>query len=119
MSTIPIAQQSFDSLDAMMRAYAAEAVRLAAEDHGMALDFSPESIPSLETVLSARTPIPQPEQEEATRLWGAYYGEIFRRKFPAEWIMAVYPGQLNSGRSDAGTDLAMPALDVSGSQIYP
>jgi hypothetical protein len=120
MSTAtPIAQQSFDSLDAMMRAYAAEAVRLAAEDHGMALDFSPESIPHLETVLSARTPIPQPEQEEATRLWGAYYGEIFRRKFPAEWIMAVYPGQLNSGRSDAGTELSMPALDVSGSHIYP
>jgi hypothetical protein len=115
----PIAQQSFDSLDAMMLAYAAEAVRLAAEDHGMALDFSPESIPRLETVLSARTPIPQPEQEEATRLWGAYYGEIFRRKFPAEWIMAVYPGQLNSGRADAGTELAMPALDVSGSHIYP
>jgi hypothetical protein len=85
----------------------------------MALDFSPESIPRLETVLSARTPIPQPEQEEATRLWGAYYGEIFRRKFPAEWIMAVYPGQLNSGRADAGTELAMPALDVSGSHIYP
>jgi hypothetical protein len=120
MSTAsPIAQQSFDSLDAMMRAYAAEAVRLAAEDHGMALDFSPESIPSLETVLSARTPIPQPEQEEATRLWGAYYGEIFRRKFPAEWIMAVYPGQLNSGRADAGTELSMPALDLSGSHVYP
>jgi hypothetical protein len=120
MSTAsPIAQQSFDSLDAMMRAYAAEAVRLAAEDHGMVLDFSPESIPHLETVLSARTPIPQPEQEEATRLWGAYYGEIFRRKFPAEWIMAVYPGQLNSGRSDAGTELSMPALDLSGSHVYP
>jgi hypothetical protein len=85
----------------------------------MALDFTPESIPHLETVLSARTPIPQPEQEEATRLWGAYYGEIFRRKFPADWIMAVYPGQLNSGRSDAGTELSMPALDVAGSHIYP
>jgi hypothetical protein len=118
-SSTPLSQQSFDSLDAMMRAYAAEAVRLAAEDHGMALDFSPESIPRLETVLSARTPIPQPEQEEANRLWGAYYGEIFRRKFPAEWIMAVYPGQLNSGRADAETEVAMPALDVAGSHIYP
>src|ERR1700735_392637 len=101
MSTAsPISQQSFDSLDAMMRAYAAEAVRLAGEDHGMALDFSPDSIPRLETVLSARTPIPQPERAAAARLWGASYGEVFRRKFPAEWIMAVYPGQLNSGRSD-------------------
>ena len=115
----PLSQQSFDSLDAMMRAYAADAVRLAAEDHGMALDFSPESIPRLETVLSARTPIPRDEHEEATRLWGGYYGEVFRRKFPAEWVMAVYPGQLNSGRADTGTELAMPALDVAGSQIYP
>jgi hypothetical protein len=114
-----VSQQSFDSLDAMMRAYAAEAVRIAAADHGMDLDYTPESIPRLETVLSARTPIPEPEHEEATRLWGAYYGEIFRKKYPAEWIMAVYPGQLNSGRADAGTEMAMPALDIAGSQIYP
>ena len=33
--------KEFDSLDAMMRAYAEEAVRLAAEDHGMTLDYSP------------------------------------------------------------------------------
>src|ERR1700727_930910 len=97
----PLSQQSFDSLDAMMRAYAAEAVRLANLDHGMELDSTPDSIPSLETVLSARTPIPDAEQKEATRLWGAYYGEIFRKKYPAEWVMAVYPGQLNSGRADA------------------
>ena len=115
----PLAQQSFDSLDTMMKAYAAEAVRLAQADHGMTLDYTPDSISRLETVLSARTPIPQEEHEEATRLWGAYYGEIFRHKFPAEWIMAVYPGQLNSGRADTGTELAMPALDIRGSHIYP
>ncbi len=114
-----LAQKEFDSLEAMMRAYADEAVRIAAEDHGMNFDYSPESIPSLETVLSARAPVAQPEEEEATRLWGAYYGEIFRRKFPAEWIMAVYPGQLNSGRSDAATELAMPVLDIAGSHVYP
>jgi|ERR1035438_4993693 hypothetical protein len=118
-SARPVSQQSFDSLDAMMKACAEEAVRLAAADHGMALDYTPESIPLLETVLSARTPIPQEEHEEATRIWGAYYGEIFRHKFPADWIMAVYPGQLNSGRADTGTELAMPALDVAGSHIYP
>jgi len=87
----PPTGKEFDSLDAMMRAYAEEAVRLAAEDHGMTLDYSPESISPLETVLSARTPIPESEHEEATRLWGAYYGEIFRRRYPADWIMAIYP----------------------------
>ncbi|HUB19232.1 MAG TPA: hypothetical protein VL990_11405 [Acidobacteriaceae bacterium] len=114
-----LAQQSFDSLDAMMKAYAEEAVRLAATDHGMTLDFTPASIPRLETVLAARSPIPETEQEEATRLWGAYFGEIFRRKHTGEWIMAVYPGQLNSGRADAGSEMAMPALDIRGSHVYP
>jgi hypothetical protein len=91
----------------------------------MALDFSPGSIARLETVLAARTPVPESDQEEATRLWGAYFGEIFRHRYPAcEWIMAVYPGQyrsgqLNSGRSDADEELAMPALDHRGSHIYP
>ena len=103
----------------MMEAYAGEAVRLAATDHGMRLDFTPGSIAQLETVLAARSPVPESEQEEATRLWGAYYGEVFRRQFPAQWIMAVYPGQLNSGRADAGQELAMPALEIRGSHIYP
>ncbi|HEX4037406.1 MAG TPA: hypothetical protein VHX37_05050 [Acidobacteriaceae bacterium] len=120
-----LAQQSFASLDAMMQAYAGEAARIAEVDHGMALDYSPESIARLETVLAARGPAAESEQDEATRLWGAYYGEIFRHRWPAcQWVMAVYPGQykagqLNSGRADAGTDLAMPALDHNGSHVYP
>jgi hypothetical protein len=119
MSAAHFSQQSFDSLDAMMEAYAAEAIRLAEADHGMGLDYTPESISRLETVVAARGPVPEPEQEEATRLWGAYYGEVFRRKYGGDWIMAVYPGQLNSGRSDAGEEVAMPALDIRGSQVYP
>lgn len=102
-----------------MKAYAEQAVRLAEADHGMVLDYSPESIPRLETVLAARSPVPDAELEEATRLWGAYYGEVFRRKYSGDWIMAVYPGQLNSGRSDAGAEMAMPALDIHGSHVYP
>ena len=103
----------------MMEAYAQEAVRVADADHGMALDYTPESIVRLETVLAARSPVPESDQEEATRLWGAYYGEVFRRRYPADWIMATYPGQLNSGRADAETEVAMPALDIRGSQVYP
>jgi hypothetical protein len=118
-ATRTVSQQSFDSLDAMMEAYAQEAVRVAEADHGMALDYTPDSIPRLETVLAARGPVPESEQEEATRLWGAYYGEVFRRKYPADWIMAVYPGQLNSGRADAETEVAMPVLDIRGSHVYP
>jgi hypothetical protein len=119
MSAQSLSKQEFDSLEAMMRAHAAEAVRIAATAHGMTLDFSPESIAPLETVLSARSPVPESQQEEATRLWGAYYGEIFRRRYPAEWIMAVYPTPQYAGRQDAGSDVAMPALDIGGSHVYP
>ncbi len=103
------AGRSFDSLDAMMEAYAEDAVRLAAADHGMSLDFTPESVARLETVLAARIPVPDADLEEATRLWGAYFGELIRRRYPAEWIMTVYPGG----------EFAMPALDIGGSQVYP
>ncbi|MGB6130720.1 MAG: hypothetical protein WBG54_02985 [Acidobacteriaceae bacterium] len=103
------AGRSFDSLAAMMEAYAGYAVHLAAADHGMSLDFTPESVSRLETVMSARIPVPDGDLEEVTRLWGAYFGELIRRRYPAEWIMSVYPGG----------DFAMPALDIGGSQVYP
>jgi hypothetical protein len=114
-----LSQQSFDSLSGMMEAWAEEAVRIADDDHGITLDFTAESIARLETVLAARSPIPEAEQEEETRLWGAWYGEVFRRRYPAEWIMAVYPGQLNAGHADAGSEIAMPALNIQGSHVYP
>lgn len=102
-----------------MMAYAEAAVRIAGEDHGMTLDFSPDSIAQLETVLAARIPMPEAELEDATRLWGGYFGEVFRRKYPAEWVMALYPTPQNSGRPTSAEDMSMPALSVGGSQIYP
>jgi hypothetical protein len=93
----------------MMEAYAEDAVRLAADEQGMSLDYTPESISRLETVLAAQVPVPDVDLEEATRLWGAYFGELIRRRYPAEWIMSVYPGG----------QFAMPALDIGGSQVYP
>lgn len=104
-----LAGQQFDSLDAMMSAYAQEAVRLAAESHGMLLDYSAESVSRLDTVLSAEKLDSSTDLEWATRLWGGYFGEVFRHHFPAGWVMSVYPGG----------DLAMPALEVGKSQLYP
>ncbi|HEX4005145.1 MAG TPA: hypothetical protein VHX60_03120 [Acidobacteriaceae bacterium] len=115
---IQLAGGAFDSLEAMMRAHAEAAVRLAANDHGMTLDYSPESVARLETVLAARIPVPEAEIEKATLLWGGYFGEVFRRKYPAEWIMAVYPGQTPDTPSESSA-VSMPALDVDGSHIYP
>ena len=109
MDPIQISGAEFDSLDAMMCAAADQALRIAADDHGMTLDYSPESIGPLETVLAARTPVREADLENETRTWGAYFGEVLRRRYPAEWIMAVYPGR----------DVAMPALNVGGSHVYP
>ena len=106
---IQIAGAEFESLDAMMHAAADNAVRIAADDHGMTLDYSRESIARLETVLAARAPVPGADMESETRLWGAYFGEVFRGRYPGEWIMAVYPGR----------DVAMPALNIGGSHVYP
>ena len=106
---IQLSGGEYESLEAMMRAEATRAVQIAVDDHGMALDYSPESVAQLETVLAARTPVPEKEIENATRLWGAYFGEVFRRRYPGEWIMAVYPGR----------EISMPALDIRGSHVYP
>lgn len=115
----PLADRTFDSLSAMMQAYAAEAVRIAAEDHGLDLDYTPASVARLETVLAARGPVHEEEQQEATRLWGAWFGEIFRRRYDGEWIMAVYPTQPGAVQQGAGEEMAMPALDIRGSHVYP
>ena len=102
-------EQEFDSLESMMGAFAEEAVRQAATSHGMILDFSPESVARLETVLAAEGPVAGGDLEWATKLWGSYFGEVFRHNHPADWVMSVYPG----------STLSMPALDVQGSQLYP
>lgn len=92
-----------------MGAFAEEAVLQAASSHGMMLDFSPESVARLETVLAAESPVAGSDLEWATKLWGSYFGEVFRHNHPAEWVMSVYPG----------SQMSMPALDAHGSQLYP
>jgi len=116
---IEISGAAFNSLDAMMLAHAEAAVRLAADDHGMTLDYSPDSVARLETILAARSPVAEADLDEAIQTWGAYFGEIFRRRYAADWIMAVYPRQAGGEPVAPDQDVAMPALDIEGSQVYP
>jgi len=104
-----LATASFDSLDAMMQAYAAEAVRIAAAEHRMQLDYSAASIEALESILAALAPAPADDLEWLTKLWGSYFGEVFRRRYSSEWTMSGYPG----------SQLAIPTLEIGGSRIYP
>ena len=104
-----LANATFDSLDAMMEAHAKEAVKLAASEHGTTLDYSPASIEALENILNALTPAQDSDLEWLTKLWGSYFGEVFRRRYSSTWAMSVYPG---------GT-FAVPTLEIGGSRIYP
>ena len=100
---------SFDSLDAMMQAYAAEAVRVAASEHRAKLDYSTTSIDALESILSTLVQPPAEDLEWLTKLWGSYFGEVFRRRYSSTWTMSEYPGG----------QLAIPTVEIGGSRIYP
>jgi len=100
---------SFDSLDAMMQAYAAEAVRVAASEHRAKLDYSTTSIDALESILSTLVQPPAEDLEWLTKLWGSYFGEVFRRRYSSTWTMSEYPGG----------QLAVPTVEIGGSRIYP
>lgn len=104
-----LASTTYDSLEAMMQAYAAAAVRMAAADHGSKLDYSAASIDALENILDALTPAAESDLEWLTKLWGSYFGEVFRRRYPSEWTMSEYPG----------AKFAVPTLEIGGSRIYP
>jgi hypothetical protein len=104
-----LASSTFNSLDAMMQAYAEEAVRVAGSEHGKKLDYSANSIEVFESILDSLTPAPESDLEWLTKLWGSYFGEVFRRRYSAEWTMSEYPG----GR------FAVPTLEIGGSRIYP
>jgi hypothetical protein len=100
-------ESNFASLDAMMSAYAEQAVRLAWSDHRRRLDLSESSIDQLEQILAGQA---AEDLEFQTRLWGSYFGEVIRRRFAGEWELAPYPG---------GGVAVVPTLLVRGSRLYP
>ena len=106
-----LAETTFDSLDDMSIAYAAEAVRSAPRDLQRSLDYSAASILALERILDTLSPPPaiQDDQDYLTRLWGSYFGETLRRQFGGQWSMSVYPG----------SEFAVPTLEINGSRLYP
>jgi len=102
-----LAESNFASLDAMMSAYAEEAVRVAWSDHRQRLDLGESSIEFLEQILEGQS---ADDLEFQTRLWGSYFGEVIRRRFGGEWELSQYPG--------GGVSL-VPAILIRGSRLYP
>jgi len=100
----------------MMEGYASAAADLSRDRYHHRLDFTDHSITALEAVLSELAEsIPSDANEDGpdwdfeVRLWGAYLGEVLRRRYNGAWEMSSYPGSVS----------AMPAIEIRGSRLFP
>lgn len=93
----------------MMQGYAQAAARVAREQFHRKLDFSSESIEGLDEVLVLVSETPELDIDFEVRLWGSYLGEVLRRRYAGGWEMTRYPGG----------DMAVPAVEVRGSRLFP
>jgi hypothetical protein len=114
---------NFPSIDAMIRAYADEAVLLARQQHRTLLDYGPASVAALERIVDGQAAV---DLDFQSRLWGSYFGEVLRRRWNGIWLLAAYPGshvssgQVSSSPVSAGpAEPVVPTLDVAGSRLWP
>jgi hypothetical protein len=99
----------FPDLGAMMEGYAQAAAGRARDEFRLNLDFSSDSIDSLDDVLVIVGESPELDLDFETRVWGSYLGEVLRRRYAGTWEMTQYPGGA----------VAVPAVDVRGSRLFP
>jgi hypothetical protein len=104
---------TFDSIDAMIRAHADEAVLVARQQHRVLFDYTPASVGLLEHLLDGQAAV---DLDFQSRLWGSYFGEVLRRRWNGLWLLAPYPG---SHESPGKADSVIPTLDVAGSRLWP
>jgi hypothetical protein len=100
---------SFPDLEAMMGGYARAAADLARNQFKQKLDFSAESIDSLDDILVLVGESPEMDLDFEVRLWGSYLGEVLRRRYAGTWEMTQYPGGA----------AAVPSVEVRGSRLFP
>jgi hypothetical protein len=107
---------SSENIDQYMISLSTQAVERARSSYGITLDYTPDSVKQVETLLATKYDLqkthPMTEQEiaDAAHLWGAYIGEVIKRTHPAHWVR---------DSSVAGKD-ALPIVyeDKSG-ESYP
>jgi hypothetical protein len=93
----------------MMEGYAQAAIEVAKSDFRQALDFSSDSISSLDEILVLLSESLDIDLDFESRLWGSYLGEVLRQRYAGSWEMTQYPGG----------EHAVPAVDVRGSRLFP
>lgn len=94
-----------DSVEQMVFEYASEAVAQARAAK-VQLDFSEASVEKLEELVGAASP---QNLDEASKMWGAYFGEVVRRRWGGDWSIESYPG----------AQFATLTLTVHGSKLFP
>ena len=100
---------TFPDLGTMMEGYAQAAVECARREFKQKLDFKEESIDGLDNILVMVAESPEVDVDFEARLWGSYLGEVLRQRYAGSWEMTQYPGGL----------VAVPAVDVRGSRLFP
>jgi hypothetical protein len=93
------------SIEQLIEEYAGRAVTTARSAH-VTLDFSEASLERLEQLLEEAAP---GDLEDAAKMWGAYFGEVVRRRWGGEWSVETYPG----------AQFATLTLTVLGSKLFP
>ncbi len=93
----------------MMSGYARAAADLGQTQFKQKLDFTAESIDTLDDILVLVGETPETDLDFETRLWGSYLGEVLRRRYAGTWEMTQYPGGA----------AAVPAVEVRGSRLFP
>jgi hypothetical protein len=93
----------------MMEGYAQAAAELGRDQFGQKLDFTSESIDSLDEILVLVGESPELDLDFEVRLWGGYLGEVLRLRYAGAWEMTPYPGGM----------AAVPAVDLRGSRLFP
>jgi hypothetical protein len=93
------------TVEEMVAEHAGRAVA-AARATQVELDYSEASVARLEQLLTAA---PQADVDDACKMWGAYFGEVVRRRWGGEWSFETYPG----------AQFATLTLTVAGSKLFP
>ena len=92
-----------------MEGYAQAAVEVAKNEYRQKLDYSEDSINALDEIVVLLSESPDIDPDFESRLWGSYLGEVLRNRYSGSWEMTQYPGG----------QLAVPAVDVRGSRLFP
>lgn len=100
---------AFPNLGAMMEGYARAAVEMARSEYRQTLDFTSDSINTLDEIVVLLSETPDVDLDFESRLWGSYLGEVLRMRYAGSWEMTQYPGG----------QVAVPAVDVRGSRLFP